>query len=304
MCTVFSMSNEALLAEIKDLARLWDEVEARVKDAEDLLGEPVVASLNELRYGGRRFVDLVHLALTGESPNTDDVRLILFEAKQNCIRARHDAIDSLYFEAREYFKSAEKTFNITIITKIYPQYLEVQKIMRDAGRVISQSREQRAKRPELYETIWKDQLPQIMDAYHALRTSEERLIEELAQAQAEAREKDETIKTLQQLLDAQTETRAAQNETKLLLEDSTRTSELGRAKAETALRKAERKNTVLGVIAIILGVIALYPIFFGAETNSSVAKPSPVPAQSVPPALSPNVPLGQSAPDPSAQPPK
>jgi hypothetical protein len=58
--------------------------------------------------------------------------------------------------------------------------------------------------------------------YHSLRTSEERLIEELAQAQLEAQAKDETILTLQQLLGAQKEAREAQGETKRILQETNR----------------------------------------------------------------------------------
>jgi len=261
------MPNEDLIAQLKELARFWNEVEARIKDAEDLLGEPVVASLNELRYAGRRLVDLIYLVFSDEPADQDEFRSILYEAKQNCIRARHDAIDSLYFEAREYFKSTEKTFNVAIVCKIHPGYLETQRVMREAGKVISQSREERARRPELYETIWTTWLPQIMETYHALRTSEQRLVEELALAQSEARKKDETIETLQQLLNAQKETREAQGQTHAALVEANRVSEEGRL-------KAEKKNGRYFWITLLVGLAGLYFALNPLSSNSPVANPA------------------------------
>ncbi|MDE2135573.1 MAG: hypothetical protein KGJ49_13370 [Alphaproteobacteria bacterium] len=70
----------------------WNRAERDIKLAEQVCNEIVFPSINELRYGGRRVVEVVHKLLT--DANEHEIDGLLADARFDCHRARHDAIDT------------------------------------------------------------------------------------------------------------------------------------------------------------------------------------------------------------------
>lgn len=79
------------IPELFDILKEWDLAEEAIKISEQITGEVAIPSIMELRYAGRRLGDAFQ-ALEGTS-NEQKAKEYLADARFNCLRAQHDAID-------------------------------------------------------------------------------------------------------------------------------------------------------------------------------------------------------------------
>jgi hypothetical protein len=92
--------NETALRQLRELHSLWNKIERRAKDAEQFRGDSIIAAINEMRYAGRRIVDVLgamHLVAEDASTNDDDIAENLIVAKTYLINADHDITDAICF---------------------------------------------------------------------------------------------------------------------------------------------------------------------------------------------------------------
>lgn len=88
----FSESQLALLKSIQDE---WNRAEEDIKTAELVVHSIVIPSIKELRYAGRRVIDaLMVITCNPANPDHDRIKSLLDDARFDCHRARHDAIDA------------------------------------------------------------------------------------------------------------------------------------------------------------------------------------------------------------------
>jgi hypothetical protein len=78
----------------------WNIAERRIKKAEQVRGGEVVSSaIFELRYAGRKLIDALELLRTknwnDNKVEYDKIRRFLHDAIEDCVKAKHDAIDSM-----------------------------------------------------------------------------------------------------------------------------------------------------------------------------------------------------------------
>jgi hypothetical protein len=77
---------------LNSIAEEWNQAEEDVKVAEQICNEIVVPAIKEMRYAGRRIVDAIAKMHAGE--RAEEIEALLREARFDCHRARHDAIDA------------------------------------------------------------------------------------------------------------------------------------------------------------------------------------------------------------------
>ena len=89
MCAAFL--DDQLDRKLKNLAEQWDIAERRIKKAEQVRGNEVVSSaIFELRYAGRKIIDVINLAVENDWEHDPEVR------------------DKIWFLSRMYARSVRR----------------------------------------------------------------------------------------------------------------------------------------------------------------------------------------------------
>jgi hypothetical protein len=77
---------------LADIQREWDMAESAVKRSEQVANDAIIPAINELCYAGRRIIDALNASQMPDSERK--VAAYLEDARFNCHRARHDAMDA------------------------------------------------------------------------------------------------------------------------------------------------------------------------------------------------------------------
>lgn len=183
------------LAELhNDLAKYiseWKKAEEAIKDAEYAEKDLNVASIVELRYAGRRFIEVIEYYLNNHSSTSGDdinvLRKIIFEATQNCIRARNDAIDVIVTFINDYFADIEDKYTVAVVRTYFKEYTEIRSKMFQMQDIISKSRTRALdERHELYDEVHKEYLPRVVELYRQMILSEDLIEKDILQARERA----------------------------------------------------------------------------------------------------------------------
>lgn len=185
---------------VRNYVQAWGEAETRLKEVEQIKGDFDVASINELRYAGRRFVDALLIELK-HSDHIDGNGLIeaINEARNNCIRAKHDAIDSAYVYLLDRVRLMQDTFGIAICMTYFPGYSDILAEMKIVAEKIQASRTLRDQRILIYDDVATYNLPRLVKLYNQMESSEAAILE-LKQIEQIQTEKDEQDKRLNKRL--------------------------------------------------------------------------------------------------------
>lgn len=147
---------EDLSARLATLAAFWNQIEKRVKEVEQLRsGRPAIPAINELRYAGRKFVDAwSYIAKPNPSDeDNDNCEECIVVANQYLINADHDAIDAaLVFVYRTVY-DVKKKYGAKRLLGAVPNFLDILDEIDLYKSMVSTSREDRAKRTEIYTEI-------------------------------------------------------------------------------------------------------------------------------------------------------
>lgn len=149
------------------IADEWDKAEKLIKTAEVTRNEVVVASVNELRYAGRRLVDALraHEACRADPTCTksqEDLKRYVSETLSFCQRALHDAVDAIILHVRTQIGEYEKEFGYVILADKFPDIIDIKKTLKDAEQLVILSREDRMRRAEEYDKLAVDAVPQLL----------------------------------------------------------------------------------------------------------------------------------------------
>ncbi len=145
---------EEVALRVGQLKSQWEAAEEAAKLAEHLMdGIVVFPSIKELRYAGRQLAyALPHL-------NTEDLarqKLVLeqlFEARQCCIRARHDAVDAASAFVSLRFAEILRGLHWPTAFSRVPDMLELKRRLIHVRKLIGQSRKDLERREDLYSQI-------------------------------------------------------------------------------------------------------------------------------------------------------
>jgi hypothetical protein len=150
------MVDQDLLACLSAIEAQWNEAEAYVKHVERLRrGLVVGASINELRYAGRRMVEAYGRIKDkpGDVTARAEALVLLGEVKHFCIRARHDAIDGAVTYIDQALAKLESEFGPDLLHDKFPKYLDMKQALQEIGIIMSQSRGDREARDRLYHDL-------------------------------------------------------------------------------------------------------------------------------------------------------
>lgn len=167
----------------------WQKAEKAIKQAEHFENALNITSVTELRYAGRRFTEVIGICLGNATQTYSDadvelLRNTIFEATQNCIRARNDAVDIIITFLRKYMLDLEDNYTVAVARSYFPKYKDIRCLLFDADDIIATSRQQAmAGRHEMYDNIQLEQLPKLLIFYREMVSSETLLQKEIEQAQ-------------------------------------------------------------------------------------------------------------------------
>ena len=138
---------------LEQLLARWNEVQGRLKRAEQISQFTVVPAINELRYAGRMLVAALSNARPNEQngiPSLDDAIII---AGQYITNAEHDISDALIYFFQKKADDLNQRFGAGAISKEYPKYSELLDNLKRARQLVIASRSNIAKRTENYRQI-------------------------------------------------------------------------------------------------------------------------------------------------------
>jgi hypothetical protein len=148
----------------------WNKAEADIKLAEQVCDAIVLPSINELRYAGRRLID----ALVAAAHDTDANRALALieDAKFNCHRARHDALDSATAKIALDVDGMIKHLGFDVVSQCFPRLSELRLLLREARERIVESRANREARDLIYRTLLETDLPAMVRLHSLLMEGE------------------------------------------------------------------------------------------------------------------------------------
>ena len=160
------MSNEHVINLLRRVSELWNETEEFVKLAEQVNeSEVVIPSVNELRYAGRRCIDLVQLYLNDNNPGSSDATEatnIAATIEQYALNAKHDCLDSMSTGVRGDIADLcdEYTTNIVMhhldVVGIRNKIFEIDEFIRE-------SRRNRQGREDTYDALLRQNSAILLD---------------------------------------------------------------------------------------------------------------------------------------------
>ena len=164
---------------LAQIAREWDRAEQLIKAAERVRAQVVIASVNELRYAGRRLVDAMHLA---ERAKTDPALKEEFDryvsdALLFAARAQHDAVDAIVLFLQKAVEKYENEFGISLLAEKYPRIFDIRAAISRADGLIIASRQDRMTRGDEYNKLAEEHCPALLDHYQHLIANEAVLLE-------------------------------------------------------------------------------------------------------------------------------
>jgi hypothetical protein len=157
----------------------WDKAEADIKLAEQVCDVIVLPSINELRYAGRRLIDALTAIKADDEPSR--AHSLIDDAKFNCHRARHDALDAATAKIAADVEGMIKHLGFDVVSQCFPELPELRLSLRQARDRIVESRANREARDLIYRTLLETNLPALV-RLHALLMEGEAPMKELVQA--------------------------------------------------------------------------------------------------------------------------
>lgn len=157
------------------LRQLWDEAEENVKLAEQVSERVALPAIKELRYGGRRVIEIINNIATEADDN--DIQNLFADAEFDCIRSRHDAIDAIVSKISLDLNAARRTVGYSVILKTFPELPKTINALSKAKQKIAESRKDRDNRPAIYRVVETVDVPMIVDFYGQFQASEKMMIQ-------------------------------------------------------------------------------------------------------------------------------
>lgn len=146
----------------------WNKAEKAIKHAENVDGGVVNPAIFELRYAGRRLVEALAKRLDDEATAI----ALLRDAKFDCHRARHDAIDAATSKMAGDLNVAVEYLSAQIVMSNFPDFTTFYGDLLQVRQKIAESRENREQRDMIYETIESVDLDRLTQLYGRFRACE------------------------------------------------------------------------------------------------------------------------------------
>ena len=157
----------------------WNRAEEDIKIAELVCNKIVIPAIKELRYAGRRTIDALNCIQRGGT--ADEVKTLFEEARFDCHRARHDAIDAATAKIASDLDIMVKKLGHHAIITAFPEFAKLWMSLRRVRDQIAKSRGNRTDRETIYSVIETTNFPNLVDLYNDMRAREQIMIDLAAQ---------------------------------------------------------------------------------------------------------------------------
>lgn len=158
---------QAILAEI---AREWDQADEDIKLAEQVCLKITFSSIFELRYAGRRIIDALN-KITADGSQKEILDL-LQDAKFDCHRARHDAVDAATSKIAIDIENMGKKLGYRAILKAYPEFSSFRQQLSSVRNKIAESRGDRQNREAIYVALEQGEFKSLVNAFNGIQEAE------------------------------------------------------------------------------------------------------------------------------------
>jgi hypothetical protein len=176
------LSEDEFQEVLRQVCDEWNKAERAVKLAENVNGEIVNPSIFELRYAGRRLIEAFQKS---ESERQAAISL-LRDAKFDCHRSQHDAIDAATSKMAGDLTVAVEFLPASIIMQNFPAFSDLYGGLNRVRQKVALSRENRDDRDAIYETIQSTDLPRLVALFENFKSCEDLMVKA---AEKEAAEK-------------------------------------------------------------------------------------------------------------------
>jgi len=165
--------SEAHLILLKSIQDEWNRAEEDVKTAEMVVHSIVIPSIKELRYGGRRVIDaLMVITSDPENPDHDRIKALLDDARFDCHRARHDAIDAATAKIAADLEIMVEKLGHESILPAFPDFPSLYQNLTSVRDRIRMSRGNRDNREVIYSVIEAADFQELVNAFNRMRSCE------------------------------------------------------------------------------------------------------------------------------------
>lgn len=154
----------------------WMRAEETLKLTERIRNEAMMASIQELRYAARRLVQALIVLRDNKATNKEDcqkeIQHHMIEAIENCVKARHDAVDAAVSFVHARIEEFVKSVGVEITLQCFPNFAVLRKQIKAIDKLIVESRAERKNLDPSYNLIRIEHLPKVIDFYDELVVSE------------------------------------------------------------------------------------------------------------------------------------
>ena len=156
----------------------WNKAESDIKTAEMVVHKIVLPAVKELRYAGRRIIDaLMIISANSEDPDHSKIRALLEDARFDCHRARHDAIDAATAKIAADIEIMVESLGYHSILPAYPDFPRLYHELQNIRTRIKDSRLNRDNRESIYSIIEASQFPILVQLFNDMRANEPMMLE-------------------------------------------------------------------------------------------------------------------------------
>jgi hypothetical protein len=152
---------------LAEIAARWNKVELRMKQIELLRREALYATINELRYTGRKVADVLILVAEGDKDSAA-IERDLIVAENYLINADHDLTDAAIMfvglQVQRVFERHGKKKAVECI----PKFDELFAFLEEAKAIVVESRGDRRNRIASYTRLAELHVPKLIELYGEL----------------------------------------------------------------------------------------------------------------------------------------
>ena len=156
------------IRQVADLSEDWDKTEKQIKFGEHLTSKVMNPSINEMRYAGRHLVDACHAT---QNDLKEEAAQHIHDAKDKLIEARHHVINASVTYLNTRFDNINEDLGAANFNNHFSKYGEYLVLLEEIKSQISESREYRTRRDEIYDKIMREPLPKLIALYKELKLS-------------------------------------------------------------------------------------------------------------------------------------
>jgi hypothetical protein len=160
----------AAKADLSRLLALWKEIEASIKQAEQISSEAQIPAINELRYASRQVFNAI-VYLDNDNLSKDEQENInrrIIVAEQYLHNAEHDISDSIVTFYRQVIADVEERHGRNVITTHFPLFPLFREHIKECERLILETRGNYELRGSNYAQIRTNHIPHLLSLHDEL----------------------------------------------------------------------------------------------------------------------------------------